>query len=64
VKKSEVKDSFDKEICVSCGNPCHFGSGRFVDRYPSYGDEEEGWVCGFCAVEAEQEFEKYKGGAT
>ena len=29
-----TKDLFDSQICVECGEPCHFGSGRFVNRYP------------------------------
>ena len=42
---------FDKQICVDCGLPCHFGSGRFVNRYSVYSDDVEGWRCGEC-VEA------------
>lgn len=49
-----IKDIFDKETCVHCDAKCHFGSGRYVNRYPYYGDEVEGWVCGFCAVEDDE----------
>ena len=40
---------FDSQICVDCGLPCHFGSGRFVNRYSVYSDDVEGWRCGECA---------------
>tara|TARA_R100000773_G_C4192473_1_gene97867 strand:- start:348 stop:515 length:168 start_codon:yes stop_codon:yes gene_type:complete len=46
-----TKDLFDSQVCVECGEPCHFGSGRFVNRYPRDDGDVEGWVCGFCAVE-------------
>ena len=52
--KQEIEDLFDKEICVECDAKCHPGSGRYVNRYPYYGDEYEGWVCGFCAEETER----------
>ena len=48
--KQEIEDLFDKEICVECDAKCHPGSGRYVNRYPYYGDEYEGWGCGFCAT--------------
>ena len=44
---------FDSQICVDCGLPCHFGSGRFVNRYSVYNDDVEGWRCGDCAVEVD-----------
>ena len=37
--KQKIEDLFDKEICVECDAKCHFGSGRYVNRYPYYGDE-------------------------
>lgn len=49
----EIEDLFDLEICVECDAECHPGSGRYVNRYAYYGDEHEGWVCGFCAVKNE-----------
>jgi len=33
------------DYCVSCAEPVHFGSGRFVNRVPADG----GWLCGVCA---------------
>mgnify|MGYP001159475380 FL=1 len=45
---------FDKEVCVDCGQPCHMGSGRFVNRYAVYGDEVEGWRCGECSAELDK----------
>ena len=36
-----IKNIFDQEICVDCGQECHAGSGRFVNRYAYYGDEIE-----------------------
>ena len=39
--KQEIEDLFDKEICVECDAKCHPGSGRYVNRYPYYGDEYE-----------------------
>ena len=44
-----MKNLFDSQICVDCGLPCHFGSGRFVNRYSVYADDVEGWRCGECA---------------
>ena len=44
---------FDSQICVDCGLPCHFGSGRFVNRYSVYNDDVEGWRCGDCAAEVD-----------
>ena len=40
-----MKSLFESQICVDCGEPCHFGSGRFVNRYSVYADDIEG-----CAV--------------
>ena len=50
---SDPLNLFDKQICVDCGLPCHFGSGRFVNRYSVYADEYEGWRCGECAEEVD-----------
>ena len=44
---------FDKQICVDCDLPCHIGSGRFINRYPVYNDDVEGWRCGDCAAEVD-----------
>ena len=44
---------FDSQICVDCGLPCHFGSGRFINRYSVYNDDVEGWRCGDCAAEVD-----------
>ena len=44
-----IKNLFDSQICVDCGLPCHFGSGRFINRYSVYADDVEGWRCGECA---------------
>ena len=52
--KQEIEDLFDKEICVECDAKCHPGSGRYVNRYPYYGDVYEGWGCGFCAEKTER----------
>tara|TARA_R100000656_G_scaffold116869_1_gene90078 strand:- start:299 stop:472 length:174 start_codon:yes stop_codon:yes gene_type:complete len=51
-------DLFDKQICVDCGKPCHFGSGRFVNRYPAYNDDKEGYRCGNCAYKVEKLYEE------
>ena len=55
-----TKDLFDSQICVECGEPCHFGSGRFVNRYPRDDGDVEGWVCGFCAVEIDAMIEEMR----
>ena len=44
---------FDSQICVDCGLPCHFGSGKFVNRYSVFNDDVEGWRCGDCAAEVD-----------
>ena len=44
-------DMFDEEICVHCNQDCSFGTGRYVNRYPYYSDEIEGYVCGECDAE-------------
>ena len=44
-------NTFKTEICVDCGNLCSLGTGRYVNRYPVYNEEVEGWRCGFCAEE-------------
>ena len=48
---NKVINLFDSQICVQCKKPCHFGSGRFVNRYPYDDGDVEGWVCGFCDSE-------------
>ena len=48
-----MKNLFDSQICVDCDLPCHIGSGRFVNRYPVYNDDVEGWRCGDCAAEVD-----------
>ena len=53
-----MKNLFDSQICVDCGLPCHFGSGRFVNRYSVYNDDVEGWRCGDCAAEVDALFEE------
>ena len=53
-----MKSLFESQICVDCGEPCHFGSGRFVNRYSVYADDIEGWRCGFCAVELDAMMEE------
>ena len=53
-------DIFDQETCVHCNKDCSCGSGEFVNRYPHYGDQYEGWVCGTCASEDDQELEQEK----
>ena len=49
---------FDSQICVDCGLPCHFGSGRFINRYPVENDDVEGWRCGDCAAEVDAMLEE------
>ncbi len=56
-----MNNIFDKEICVDCDNNCSHGTGRYVNRYPFYGDDIEGWRCGICAEEIETEFNENKG---
>ena len=55
-----TKDLFDSQICVECGEPCHFGSGRFVNRYSRDDGDVEGWVCVFCAVEIDAMIEEMR----
>ena len=55
-----LQNLFDKQICVDCGKPCHFGTGRFVNRYAVYTDEYEGWRCGDCAAEVDLLLEELK----
>ena len=50
---------FDSEICVDCDLPCHIGSGRFVNRYPVYNDDVEGWRCGECAEAVDSIMEEF-----
>jgi len=47
----------NQEICVDCEKPCHIGTGRFVNRYPHYGEDGEGWRCGVCAAELDSLYE-------
>ena len=49
---------FDSQICVDCGLPCHFGSGRFINRYSVYADDVEGWRCGECAEAVDKMMEE------
>ena len=49
---------FDKQICVDCNLHCHFGSGRFINRYPVENDDVEGWRCGDCAAEVDAMLEE------
>lgn len=51
-------NTFKTEICVDCGSLCSFGTGRYVNRYPVYNDEVEGWRCGFCAEEIDSLIEE------
>jgi len=53
-----MKNLFDSQICVDCGLPCHFGSGRFVNRYSVYADDVEGWRCGECAEAVDKMMEE------
>ncbi len=53
-----IKSLFESQICVDCGLPCHFGSGRFVNRYSVYADDVEGWRCGDCAAEVDAMMEE------
>ena len=49
---------FDSQICVDCGLPCHFGSGRFVNRYSVYDDNVVGWRGGDCAAKVDAMLEE------
>jgi len=53
----KLMDLFDLNICTECGKDCHFGSGRFVNRYPRYTSTTEGWVCGDCEAQYDEENE-------
>tara|TARA_B100000161_G_C33436893_1_gene362796 strand:- start:78 stop:263 length:186 start_codon:yes stop_codon:yes gene_type:complete len=55
---SDPLNLFDSQICVDCGLPCHFGSGRFVNRYSVYADDVEGWRCGECAEAVDKMMEE------
>ena len=55
-----IKNLFDSQICVDCSKPCHFGTGRFVNRYSVYSDDVEGWRCGKCAEEVDALLEELK----
>ena len=54
----KVKNLFDSQICVDCGLPCHFGSGRFINRYSVFADDVEGWRCGECAEAVDKMMEE------
>jgi len=44
------------EVCVHCRDSVKFGSGKFVDRYPVFGleDDEEGIEYdGYCCADCE-----------
>jgi len=49
----------DKEICNQCGESVAWGSGRFVNRIPSFFDEGDApfnseWMCAECqAIECD-----------
>jgi hypothetical protein len=58
ISKTKPIDIFDKEICVHCNRDCSFGSGDYVNRYPHYGEEFDGWVCGTCSAEIDEELNK------
>ena len=51
MKQTAPYNLFDIQVCVTCGKPCHFGTGRFVNRYPVGHDDIEGFRCGDCAYE-------------
>ena len=55
-----LQNLFNKQICLDCGKPCHFGTGRFVNRYAVYTDEYEAWRCGECAEEVDTLLEELK----
>ena len=48
-----MKNLFNSQVCVDCGLACHIGSNRFINRYPVYSDEVEGYRCGDCAAEVD-----------
>ena len=58
MKPKEI-DFFEENVCIDCGLPCHFGSGRFVNRYSVYGDVD-GWRCGECASDVDELLEVMK----
>ena len=43
--------------CVACLKDTSFGAGRFVNRIPAENDEYEGYLCGDCVHEFEQEMD-------
>ena len=47
--------------CVSCLKDTSFGSGRFVNRIPATNDKYEGYLCGDCVYEFEQEMDNERG---
>ena len=55
-----MKNLFNSQICVDCNQPCHFGTGRFVNRYSVYSDDVEGWRCGEYAEEVDALLEELK----
>tara|TARA_R100001509_G_scaffold154281_1_gene115799 strand:+ start:7031 stop:7234 length:204 start_codon:yes stop_codon:yes gene_type:complete len=58
-----VIDMHNLEVCIHCDKFCHFGSGRFVNRYSGYIEHNdttyEGWVCGDCCAKYEAEWDEY-----
>jgi len=46
------------EKCVSCLKDSVFGSGRFVNRIPAENEEYEGYLCGDCVFEFENEMDQ------
>ena len=49
---------FDSQICVDCGLPCHFGSGRFINRYSVYNDDVGDWEYSSTEEIDEEDFEE------
>ena len=47
------------EVCLHCRDSVTFGSGKFVDRYPVFGLEDEGIEYdGYCCAECEESWYK------
>jgi len=65
--KEDNNDRFESsfftypETCAVCKRPCHFGTGRFVNRC-GYSDDhiEDGWLCGECVAAHEDNFTEHK----
>jgi len=43
--------------CINCFKDTSFGSGRFVNRIPAENDEYEGYLCGDCVAEFENDMD-------